>query len=97
MKLKKQEGGFLGSVAASLIEPMTSSLIQPVASSLINAISGKRVMRAGKGEEGAFLSLLALPLMIKAMSRKKESQEQEKDIIIWIIWIKTCSSSPSLN
>ena len=47
-------------VAVSLIAPMASSLIQPVASSLINTLSGKGVMRAGKGEEKGFLPLLTL-------------------------------------
>ena len=36
----------------SLIAPMASSLIQPASSSIINAISDKRVMSAGKGQEG---------------------------------------------
>ena len=47
-------------VAVSLIAPMASSLIQPVASSLINTLSGKGVMRAGKGKEKGFLPLLTL-------------------------------------
>ena len=51
-------------MAASLIAPMTSSLIQPVASSLINAIAGKGVMRSEKEQQGGFLSILALPLMM---------------------------------
>ena len=55
-------------MVASLIQPVSSSLIQPVASSLIKAIAGKGVMRAGKRQEGGFLPLLALPLMIKAIS-----------------------------
>ena len=46
--------------AASLIAPTTFSVIQPMASSFINAISGKRFMREGKGEEGVFLLSLAL-------------------------------------
>lgn len=49
---------------SSLIAPMASLLIQPVASSLINAITRKGVMRVGNGQEGRFLSLLALPLMM---------------------------------
>ena len=58
----------MASMAASLITPSTSSLIQPAASSLINSITGKGVMRAGKGHEDGSFSLLALSLMIKAMS-----------------------------
>ena len=71
-EVKKQEGRFFGAMVApmvaSLIQPVSSSLIQPVASSLIKAIAGKGVMRAGKRQEGGFLPLLALPLMIKAIS-----------------------------
>ena len=79
-EVKKQEGRFFGAmvapmvasliqpVSSSLIQPVASSLIQPVASSLIKAIAGKGVMRAGKRQEGGFLPLLALPLMIKAIS-----------------------------
>ena len=47
-------------VAVSLIAPLASSLIQPVTSSLINTLSGKGVMRAGKGQEKGFLPLLTL-------------------------------------
>ena len=39
-----------------------------MAFSLINAISGKGVKRAGKGQEGGFLPLIALPLMLKSMT-----------------------------
>ena len=45
-------------------------MIQSVASSLMNALLGKGVMRAGKGQDGRFGSLLALHLMIKAISGK---------------------------
>ena len=45
-------------MAASLIASMASLLIQPVASSLI-----------GKGQEGGFLPLLVLPLMIKVLGK----------------------------
>ena len=69
----KKEGGFHGatmaSMAASLIVPTASSLIQPVASSLVNAISGKGVMREGKGQEGEFLPLLALPSFMKVLGK----------------------------
>ena len=70
-------------IAASLITSKASSLIQSVASSLINTITGKGVIRAGKGQEGGFLPSLVLPLMIKAITSSlgKESQEQEENII----------------
>ena len=74
-EIKKQEGGFLSAMmapmAASLISPMASLLIQPATSSMINSINGKTAMRARKGDEGGFLPLLALPLMIRSMSRKR--------------------------
>ena len=74
-------------VAASLIALMASSLIKPVASVLINVLSGKGVMRVAKRQEERFTPLLAL------QEHFKESQEQEKDIIIWIIWTKIFSSA----
>ena len=52
-------------VAASLLTPWVSLLIQPMAFSLISAIIGKVLTRAGKGQKGIFLLLLALPLMMK--------------------------------
>ena len=52
-------------MAVSLIATVASSLIKPVTSLLLNAISGKEVMRAGKGQEGGFLPLLALPQIWK--------------------------------
>ena len=51
------------------VASMASSFIQPVASSLINDITGKGVRRAGKGQEGGYLPLLALPLMMKALGK----------------------------
>ena len=71
MKTKQGGGSFGAMIApmgASLIEPMASSLIKPVACSLINALSGKGVKRTGKGQEGIFLPLFSLSLMIKTMS-----------------------------
>ena len=56
-------------MAASLKARMTSSLKQIVASSLINVLTGKRVTSAGKGPEGGFLPLLALPLMMKVLGK----------------------------
>ena len=57
-------------VAASLIAPMTFPLMQPVASSLTNAITEKR-------QEGGFLPLLALPLMIKVLGKGVRSAGKE--------------------
>ena len=57
-------------MAVSLIAPMTPSLIQPVAFSLMNAITGKGVMRAGKGQKGGFFPLLAFPLMMKFLGKR---------------------------
>ena len=57
-------------VAASLLAPGTFSLIQPVAFSLINAITGKGLIRAGKGQKGGFLLLLALPLMMEVLGKR---------------------------
>ena len=53
-----------------MIASMASSLTKSLASSLINAITGKGVIRGEKGKEGGFLQLLAMSLMIKAMSGK---------------------------
>ena len=44
-KIKKQEGGFLGALSASLV----ASLVQPVISSVVKGISGRGVRRTGKG------------------------------------------------
>ena len=52
-------------------------MIQPVPSSLKNAMTGKGIMRVGKGE-GGFHLFLALPLMMKILG-KKELQEPEED------------------
>ena len=43
--------------------------MQRVASSLTNVITIKAVMRAEKGQEDGFLSLLALPLMMKVLGK----------------------------
>ena len=68
-----QESGFLPAMiapmAASLIEPIASSFIQHVGSSLINVITGKKVMRAGKGQKDGLLLLLALSLMMKVLGK----------------------------
>ena len=44
-KIKKQEGGFLGALLASL----ATSLVQPVISSVVTGISGRGVRRVGRG------------------------------------------------
>ena len=44
-----------------LIARMASSLMQRGDFSLLGSILGKGVMRAGKGQEGRFLPLFALP------------------------------------
>ena len=62
-------------MAALLIAPTASSFIKPMASSLVNAITRNR-------QEDEFLPLLALRLMVKVL--EKESEEQQKDIIVWI-------------
>ena len=70
---KKQEDGFLDAImtpmAAPVIAAIASSLIQPVASSFIKVISVKGVTKAGKEQEGGFLPLLALPLMMKILGK----------------------------
>ena len=62
-------GAMMAFMAASLLAPMDFSLIQSAASSLINAISGKGIMRAGKGQECGFLPLLALSLTMKVLGK----------------------------
>ena len=56
-------------MTASLIQPVAFPVMQPVASSLINAITGKGVMRAGKGQKGGFFPLLTLPLIMKVLGK----------------------------
>ena len=58
-----------------MIAPMASSLIQPISSSLINHITGK-------GQEGGFLPLLPLPLMMKVLGtgvRRTERGHMDKN------------------
>ena len=43
--------------------------MQPVASSLTNVITIKGVMRAEKGQEEGFFSLLVLALMMKVLGK----------------------------
>ena len=70
-EIKKQECRFIVSMTA----PMATSLIAPLAHSLIqtfslkNAITGKLVMREGKGKEDGTISLLALCLMMKVSGK----------------------------
>ena len=66
-----------------LIARMASSLMQRGDFSLLGSILGKGVMRAGKGQEGRFLPLFALPSMMKI--QRNESS------------IKIFSSAPSFN
>ena len=59
-------------------------------------------MRAGKGKEGGFLPLSALPLIMKVLEKEsqgleKESEGLEKNITIWITWIKDFNSAPSFK
>ena len=44
-EIKKQEGGFLG----TLLAPLAASLVQPVISSVVKGTSGRGVRRAGRG------------------------------------------------
>ena len=44
MKLKKQEGRFLG----ALLAPLVASVVQPMISSVVKDISGRRVRREGR-------------------------------------------------
>ena len=77
-------------MSVSLIATMASSLLKPAVSSLIYTITGKGIMRAGKRQEGRFLQLLAIPLTTEVL--KKESQEQQEDIITWIMWTNSFRS-----
>ena len=60
----------MGPMVASLIAPMASSMIETVTYSLINAITGKGVWRARKGQEGGFLPLSLVPLLLKGIIGK---------------------------
>ena len=55
--------------ADDLLATIAASLIAPMASSLVITITGKRVIRAGKEQEGGILPLLALPLMMKVLGK----------------------------
>ena len=56
-------------MSALFVALMASSLMQPVVSSLINVLTRKRVLRAGVGQQGRFLPLLALPLLMKVLGK----------------------------
>ena len=58
---------------------MDFSLMQPAGPSLINAISRKGIRRAGKGQEGEILPLLALTWMMKAMSGRGYNKMDHMD------------------
>ena len=81
-------------MSVSLIALMASSLLKPTVSSLIYTITGKGIVRAGKEQEGGFLPLLAIPLTTEVL--KKESREQQEDIITWIMWANSFRSSTIL-
>ena len=80
--IKNQEGGFVETIiapmATSLLPSIASFFIRTVPFSLINAITGKRVVVARKEQEGGFLPLLALLLMIKAISEKRITREERR-------------------
>ena len=61
-KIKKMTDDLPATIAASLIAP--------TAFSLTNAITEKRVIRAGKGQEEGILPLLASSLMMKVLGKE---------------------------
>ena len=61
MKEKKQKGGFLGPVLPSL----AASLAQRVISSVVKDVTGRGVMRAGRGYNCGTLILLRLNIFHK--------------------------------
>ena len=61
--------------------------------------TSKGDMRVGQRQEDKILSLLALPLMMNVWGKEsrrleKGSEEQEEDMIIWILRIKCFPSPP---
>ena len=62
-RIKKQKSGFfpamLGPIAVSVLPLMSASLMQTVASSLINSVTGKGIMRAGKGQKKWISSIIS--------------------------------------
>ena len=60
-EIKKQKGGFLGPVLASL----AASLAQRVISSVVKDVTGRGVMRAGRGYNCGTLILLRLNIFHK--------------------------------
>ena len=67
-------------MTVSLITHTASLLTKPVGSSLINAITGKIIMTAGKGQEGRILSLLAAPVILKAITGKWVTRSSRETI-----------------
>ena len=82
-KTKKQEGGFLEAMmalmVASLMATMASSLIQLVASSLANVITGKGVIREGKGQEGGFFPFISIVFNDESYDRKRYNKMDHID------------------
>ena len=74
-KIKKQEGWFLGAMAAPmaapLIAPMVSSLIQPMNYSLVNPLKRKGVMKKGKNICAVFGKKKLTFIKIQEASRLK--------------------------
>ena len=68
-------------------------MIQSMALALICAISGKGAMRAGKRQEG----VTSIASNDKRYILKKELQDQEEEIVTWIIWVISFSSAPSFK
>ena len=68
-KIRKLISWCFYSPYSCFIDRTHSFFIQPMVSSLINAIPEKEVIRAGKGEKGGFLPLLALPLITKVLGK----------------------------
>ena len=52
-----------------LMTRMFLSLVQPLTSSLINVITIKGIRKAGIRQEGGFLPLSVLPLIMKALGK----------------------------
>ena len=82
-------GRFIGSTFSLLIDTTHGFFID-------KCYIWKRSHDSNKGTKRRIYSVISITFNHEVL-KKKESEEQENDIITWIVWIKVFSSSPSLK